>query len=156
MVVHVDLITNNALFCQAGHPFYKTAIDLLAKQPLTCQRAIQCAGPFFISHIHYEMRKVKENHDFLPRIEHYQLFEDKIGAGSLGNPLRACSGQSYLGGEIWRRELCDEWVRRGRNARKISELAYTYHTWFHTVINNVRSDPKNVIKNVVPHVLIYE
>ena len=155
-LVRADLISKNVLMCRAGHPYFNEIIKLLEKQPTTCQNTRECTGPLFISHVFHEMRKKKETMDLLPRLENYQLFQDKIGDDSKSKPLKVCTGKKYEGAEVWRREMCDEWIRRGKSQRKISKLAYTYHTWFHVFAHKVTIDSKNVITNIVPHAELYK
>ena len=153
MIVFVDYISNAALLCRAGHPFFRRLIDILETQPLTCKRAIQCAGPHLVSHLYFEMKR-ENNYELLPQLENYQLFQDVYANEATPTAEKWCTGKAYENTDIWRRKICDEWVRRGKENRKLSELAYTYHTWYHVGLRKVTLRAENNITNIVPHAII--
>ena len=152
------LLTNSAMFCRAKHPFFKHLIYRLSILTDDCLNPFICTGPLMISPLYEQLNISNGDAVKLPEVQSSKLFQDKYDAKGAKHIMYAnCGDLTKLAPKLspFFRKACIEWHERGRDNRTISELAYTYHTWFHVYGKELQESPTNSIFNLIPHAKIY-
>ena len=121
-----------------------------------CKDPFFCTGPPVISAMYREINRTTCDVSRLPDVQSSEVFQDKYDHKLQKENLeRICAPTNYRNLVSYEVEICENWKRRGRENRKLSKNAYTYHTWFHTTNHNVTIVAKNRITDIVPTVKIY-
>ena len=151
------LITNGALFCVPGHPFYKLIIEHIHQMGPQCKTAFGCTGPPYLTNLYKRVNEtggiIAKRPDLLSSKWFQDAYDVRISTGIL---RRKCLNETnFKGLEESQKQICDSWKERGMEKRNLSEKAFTYHTWYHINPERVTYVAENEISKIVPHVRIY-
>ena len=150
------LLSNGALLCARKHQFYTNIVlHLNAILPESCKQAFICTGPQMLTGLYRELNKTEKYTGELPDIQSSEVFQDVYDHKIQDQVLvKICQGDVEL--TSFQKQVCNNWIARGKGNRTLSEHALTYHTWFHVYLHgNLNILATNHIKRIVPHALLY-
>ena len=150
------LLSNAALLCVRKHQFYTSLVlHLNAILKKSCKAAFSCTGPQMLSWLYRELNKTEKYSGELPDIQPSEVFQDVYDHRLQWKRLESnCANKTKL--LPFKREICSNWIARGKEKRNLSELAITYHTWFHVHRpDKLVLKDSNHIKKLFPHAMIY-
>ena len=150
------LLSNAALLCVRKHQFYTNIVlHFNAIMQKSCKAAFRCTGPQMLSWLYRELNKTEKYSGELPDIQPSEVFQDVYDHKIQRKKLESnCANTAKL--LPFKRDICLNWIARGKEKRNLSELAITYHTWFHVKKpEKLILKKSNHIKKQFPHVMIY-
>ena len=150
------LLSNAALLCVRKHQFYTSLVlHLNAILTKSCKSAFACTGPQMLSWLYRELNKTEKYSGELPDIQPSEVFQDVYDHKVQWRKLESnCANIAKL--LPFQKEICLKWAARGKEKRNLSELAITYHTWFHVKRpEKLILNESNHIKKLFPHAMIY-
>ena len=110
--------------------------------------------------MHYGLLNATNKSHDLPPVDNYEYFEDMVAEDAHRNLEKHCVEPFTHIKYEWSRNICKNWIKRGRDKRKISDRAYTYHTWFHTYFyhkaRQLREGAQKNIRELVPNVVLFK
>ena len=147
------LITNSVMLCEPKHPFFRQMLELVRMNP-GCKEAFICTGPPVITKAYLDMKEKSCQACKLPEVQPSEVFQDWYDSRYQTDFVEAnCNDYRKL--KYYQIKICENWKKRGRQHRKLSERAYTYHTWYHIGGRNITLDEKNHILRIIPTAKIY-
>ena len=148
------LLTNSALACRSRHKFFARILSHIGSLKLDCKYAFHCTGPIMLSEMYKTVNKTAGLKNELPELLSSEVFQDVYDVKNQNALVRKkCQNDSKL--PPYQVDICKKWKSRGMENRALSQLALTYHSWYHVYGRNMTVLGQNNVFTLVPHVKMY-